>query len=212
MSDNKSQPNQDELKLDDSSTDFLQSINQASAASPPIDDPFNYRSQPEPPQPISTPEPQPETPNLDSQAPSETKPLDQPSEPPVETATTQLNDNKDWLEDSKLDLPGQLALDIYETQDKLMVVCRIAGVDERDLDVSISADNILNIRGTLNQPLEDTVDNYFIQECYWGEFSRSISLPVDILKDDIKATLELGILKISFPKAQAAVQKINIES
>ena len=58
-------------------------------------------------------------------------------------------DSSDWIEDAKVDLPGQLALDIYETRNDLIVLCRVAGVDEKNIDVSISADNILNIRGTL---------------------------------------------------------------
>ena len=53
----------------------------------------------------------------------------------------------------------------------------------------------------------------FIQECYWGEFSRSVSLPVDVKKENIGATLEKGILKIVFAKIkQDAIKKINIKS
>ena len=124
------------------------------------------------------------------------------------------DETNDWIEDSKVDLPGQLALDIYETKDHLFVLCRIAGVDEQNIDVSISADNILNVRGSLIAPkLEANVENYFIQECYWGEFSRSVSLPVDVKKDNIDATLDKGILTISFIKIkQDSIKKIDIKT
>ena len=123
------------------------------------------------------------------------------------------NDTKDWIENEKIDLPGQLALDIYETKDELVVVCRVAGVEEDNIDVSISADNILNIRGSLVAKVDENVENHFIQECYWGEFSRSVSLPVDVKKDNINATLENGILKITFSKLkQDAIKKININT
>ena len=123
------------------------------------------------------------------------------------------NDTNDWVEDEKVDLPGQLALDIYETKDHLVVLCRVAGVAEKNIDVSISANNILTIRGSLLAKIEENVENHFIQECYWGEFSRSVSLPVDVKKEDINATLENGILKIIFVKIhQDAIKKIDIKT
>ena len=133
--------------------------------------------------------------------------------PPASTGGFSV-DSEDWIEDAKVDLPGQLALDIYETKNDLLVLCRVAGVDEKNIDVSISADNILNIRGSLITPqIETNIDNYFIQECYWGEFSRSVSLPVDVKKDNIDATLENGILVIKFLKIkQDSVKKINIKT
>ena len=123
------------------------------------------------------------------------------------------NDTQDWIENEKVDLPGQLALDIYETKEELVVVCRVAGVEDNNIDVSISADNILNIRGSLIAKVDEDVDNHFIQECYWGEFSRSVSLPVDVKKDNIGATLDNGILKIVFTKIkQDAIKKIDIKT
>lgn len=122
------------------------------------------------------------------------------------------SDPQDWVESDKIDLPGQLALDIYETKDHLVVLCRVAGVNEKEIDVSIS-NNVLSIRGTLGMPIQETIENHYIQECYWGQFSRSIELPVEIKKEDIKATLENGILKVIFTKIkQEAIKKINIQT
>lgn len=114
----------------------------------------------------------------------------------------------DWDEDDSV--PGQLAVDVYETRERLVVKARTAGVNKNDLDVSIS-DNTLSIRGTLSAGTEEDVENYFVQECYWGEFSRSIALPVPVKEDEIEAVLKDGVLTISFTKLkQDTVKKIQI--
>ncbi|HVU59866.1 MAG TPA: Hsp20/alpha crystallin family protein [Candidatus Saccharimonadales bacterium] len=107
-------------------------------------------------------------------------------------------------------MPGQLALDVYETRERLVVKARTAGVNKNDLDVSIS-DNQLTIRGTLSAGNEDEVENYFLQECYWGEFSRTIALPVPIREEDIEAVLKDGVLTVSFGKIeQNTIKKIQV--
>ncbi len=116
--------------------------------------------------------------------------------------------NDDWDEEEAV--PGQLAVDVYETKEKLVVKARTAGVNKNDLDVSIS-DNTLSIRGTLSAGTEDDVENYFVQECYWGEFSRSIALPLPVKEDEIEAVLKDGVLTISFKKLkQDTVKKIQV--
>ncbi len=115
---------------------------------------------------------------------------------------------EEWDEEEAV--PGQLAVDVYETKEKLVVKARTAGVNKHDLDVSIS-DNTLSIRGTLSAGNEDGVENYFVQECYWGEFSRSIALPVPVKEDEIEAVLKDGVLTISFNKLkQDTVKKIQV--
>ncbi|HVX57252.1 MAG TPA: Hsp20/alpha crystallin family protein [Candidatus Saccharimonadales bacterium] len=114
----------------------------------------------------------------------------------------------EWDEDENV--PGQLAVDVYETREKLVVKARTAGVNKNDLDVSIS-DNQLTIRGTLSSGTEDGVENYFLQECYWGEFSRTIALPVPVKEEEIEAVLKDGVLTISFGKVQQdTVKKIQV--
>ncbi len=127
---------------------------------------------------------------------------DQPAEQPAAA-------NDEWDEDDAV-LPGQLAVDVYETREKLVVKARTAGVNKGDLDVSI-ADNTLSIHGTLSAGTEDEVENYFVQECYWGEFSRSIALPVPVKEEDIEAVLKDGVLTVSFTKVkQDTVKKIQV--
>ena len=114
----------------------------------------------------------------------------------------------EWDEDDSV--PGQLAVDVYETREKLVVKARTAGVNKNELDVSIS-DNQLTIRGTLSSGTEDDVENYFLQECYWGEFSRTIALPVPVKEEEIEAVLKDGVLTISFGKVQQdTVKKIQV--
>jgi HSP20 family protein len=118
------------------------------------------------------------------------------------------SDADEWDEEDAV--PGQLAVDVYETKERLVVKARTAGVNKSDLDVSI-ADNTLSIRGTLSAGNEEDVENYFVQECYWGEFSRSIALPVPVKEEEIEAVLKDGVLTISFTKLrQDSVKKIQV--
>lgn len=117
--------------------------------------------------------------------------------------------DSEWNDEDAV-LPGQLAVDVYETKERLVVKARTAGVNKSELDVSI-ADNTLTIRGTLSAGDEDDVENYFVQECYWGEFSRSIALPVPVKEEDIEAVLKDGVLTVSFGKVkQDTVKKIQV--
>lgn len=117
--------------------------------------------------------------------------------------------NDEW-DDEEGTVPGQLAVDVYETREKLVVKARTAGVNKSDLDVSIS-DNQLTIRGTLSSGTEEEVENFFLQECYWGEFSRTIALPVPVKEEEIEAVLKDGVLTISFGKVQQdTVKKIQV--
>ncbi len=113
-------------------------------------------------------------------------------------------------DDELAPMTGQLAVDVYETKDKLIVKARTAGINKDDLDVSLS-DNTLSVRGTLSAGHEEGAENYFLQECYWGEFSRSIVLPVPVVEDNIEAMLKDGVLTISFTKMQQdTVKKIPV--
>lgn len=114
-------------------------------------------------------------------------------------------------DDSEEEFPGQLAVDVYETEDKLVIKARTAGVNKEELDVSIS-DGILTISGTLNSGDDSAATNWHIQECYWGEFSRTLALPVSVKEDEVEAVLKDGVLTIRFNKIrQEAAKKIQIQ-
>ena len=115
-----------------------------------------------------------------------------------------------WDENDDQDLPGQLAVDVYETEEKLVVKARTAGVNKSDLDVSIS-DGILTISGTLSSGDDSAATHWHVQECYWGEFSRTLALPVQVKEDEVEAVLKDGVLSISFTKVkQEQARKIQI--
>ena len=115
---------------------------------------------------------------------------------------------KDEWEDEPVDeFPGQLAVDVYETADKLIIKARTAGVSKSDLNVSVS-ENILTISGVLNGGEDENATCWHIQECYWGEFSRTIALPVQVREDGVKAELKDGVLTISFEKEKTAAPMV----
>jgi HSP20 family protein len=112
--------------------------------------------------------------------------------------------------DPEDEFPGQLAVDVYETENKLVVKARTAGVNKQDLDVSLS-DGILTISGTLSAGDQSDAIKTHIQECYWGEFSRTVALPVPIKEDEVDAILKDGVLIISFTKIkQEPAKKIQV--
>ena len=135
------------------------------------------------------------------------------------TATQEVAEKSDesveyggWENDTD-DFPGQLAVDVFETADKLIVKARTAGISKSDLDVSIS-DNILTISGVLSGGEDEQTTRWHIQECYWGEFSRTIALPVQVKEDEgsVKAELKDGVLTITFEKEKTeAPKKIAIQ-
>ncbi len=118
--------------------------------------------------------------------------------------------DEDWDDEQMQDMPGMLAVDVYETKEKLFVKARTAGVNKDDLDVSIT-DNTLTIRGTLSSGDDVETEDYHIQECYWGEFSRTLALPVPVKEDEVEAVLKDGVLTIGFTKLkQETVKKITV--
>lgn len=116
------------------------------------------------------------------------------------SSTTQASNDDSW-DEGEGDFPGQLAVDAYETEDRLVIKARTAGIDRNDLDVSIS-DGILTISGTLSSGDDTEIRNWHIQECYWGEFSRTLALPVPVKEEGVSAELKDGVLTISFEKVK----------
>lgn len=132
-------------------------------------------------------------------------PVEEPTVAPQVSA-----DDQAWS-DGDDDFPGQLAVDVYETDEQLVVKARTAGVNKEDLDVSIS-DGILTISGTLSSGDETAATNWHMQECYWGEFSRTLALPVAVKEEEVGAVLKDGVLTITFNKVkQEQAKKITIQ-
>ena len=109
-------------------------------------------------------------------------------------------DPADWMEEFE----GQLAIDVYQTADTVVVKAPVAGVKPEDLDVSIT-EEMVTIRGERHDQSTEHVEGYLVQECYWGPFSRSYALPVAVDSEKAVAKLgDAGILTITIPKAAKA--------
>ncbi len=111
-----------------------------------------------------------------------------------------------WVADQE----GQLTIDVYQTDTDIVIKSTIAGVKPEDLDIQINND-MVTIRGERRKEDEIREEDYYYQECYWGAFSRSIILPVDVEANKAEALMKNGILTIKLPKAETArARKIQV--
>jgi len=122
------------------------------------------------------------------------------------------NKNANETTPNSQDYEGQLTIDVYQTPGEIVIKSTIAGVKPEDLDVNINND-MLTVKGIRKNDAHIKPEDYYYQECYWGPFSRSVILPVDVETENIKAELKNGILTIILPKASKAKTKtILVES
>lgn len=125
---------------------------------------------------------------------------DEHSENPLQN----LDNQPDWIDQEGEE--GQLSVDVYQDGDNIIVKSTIAGIEPEDVDISITND-MLTIRGERKQEKTQRGKEYFFQECYWGAFSRSIILPVEVDVKKIDATIKNGILTIVLPKIEQKSKK-----
>lgn len=102
---------------------------------------------------------------------------------------------------------GQLTIDVYQTESDIVIKSTIAGVKSEDIDVTI-ANDMITIKGLRRQDESMPQENYYYQELYWGPFSRSVILPIDVDTDKVRASMKNGILTIKLPKVEKAKTKI----
>lgn len=116
-------------------------------------------------------------------------------------------EGEDWLSDYE----GQLNIDMYQTKDNVIIKSTIAGVRPEDIDITV-ANDMVTIKGSRKKEEAVSQDDYFYQECYWGNFSRSVIIPVDIDSEGIEADLKDGILTVIIPKAaKAKTKKVKVK-
>ena len=107
---------------------------------------------------------------------------------------------------------GELVIDVFETNSDFVVLAAIAGVQIKDLDISLEKDMMV-IKGSRPEPHNLPDKKYFYQECYWGPFSRKIVLPENINIDEADAQMDKGVLMIKIPKnANNGKGKIGIKT
>ncbi|MBI5078234.1 MAG: Hsp20/alpha crystallin family protein [Candidatus Yonathbacteria bacterium] len=94
---------------------------------------------------------------------------------------------------------GELAVDVYQTNDSIVIQAMVAGVSSEDLSVSVTRE-MVTIKGKREAPKGISTENYFFQELYWGAFSRTILLPTEVETENVEATEKHGLLSIKLPK------------
>jgi HSP20 family protein len=98
------------------------------------------------------------------------------------------------------------SLDVAETKNDIVVKAELPGMDQKDIDISLS-NGVLTIKGQKKQEKEEKEENYHLIERSYGSFTRSIQLPGDVQSDKINATYKNGVLKVTLPKSEEAKKK-----
>ena len=101
---------------------------------------------------------------------------------------------------------GALAVDMYETDEAVVVKTATPGVDPEDIDISITGDT-LTIKGETKVDEEIEEENYLCRERRYGAFSRSLTIPVAVQADEAEAEFEDGVLTLTLPKAEQVKPK-----
>ncbi len=105
-----------------------------------------------------------------------------------------------------------MPLDMYETDESIVVKAAIPGVKPEDIEVTVTGD-LLTIKGEFKSETEDKDEkrNYHRQERRYGSFSRQVTLPSAVNADACQADFENGVLTLQLPKAEEAkVKKVQI--
>jgi HSP20 family protein len=106
------------------------------------------------------------------------------------------------------------AVDIFETENELVVKADLPDIDPKDLDIRVE-NNILTIRGERKFERNVNEENYLRVERAYGTFSRSFSLSNTVNTESIKAEYQNGVLTLHVPKREEAKPrqiKINVET
>lgn len=103
---------------------------------------------------------------------------------------------KSWHDDEP---GGELAVDVYQTGDSIVIKALIAGVQPNSVDINLTRE-MITISGTRQEEKEVEEENYFQRELYWGSFSRTILLPEEVDVDMAEASEKHGVLMIRLPK------------
>jgi len=119
--------------------------------------------------------------------------------------TDQNPEKQDWLSSQKRE--AKLSIDLYETKSSLVVQSTISGIKAKNLDISVE-NEMLIIKGSRTRPQEELTEReYLYQECYWGNFSRKVTLPEEVDPLKIKASIDDGVLTITIPKIKKEEKK-----
>ena len=104
---------------------------------------------------------------------------------------------------------GAIDLDLYQTNNDIIIKASVPGVKPEDLKISVTGD-VLTIRGEIKKDEEVKEDDYHIHERRYGSFSRSITLPGKVVADKATAEFKNGVLKLTLPKTEEIKPKTII--
>ena len=137
-----------------------------------------------------------------------TKKISSGTKAPEKKPVPDKKDAGDWMTESE----GQLTIDVYQTPNEIVIMSTIAGVRPEDIDITM-ANDMITIKGNRKKNEEVQEEDYYYQECYWGPFSRSVILPIDVEVDQAQASMKNGILTIRLPKIEKVkTKKITIKA
>ncbi len=141
---------------------------------------------------------------------SPSKPLEKAFSPKIKA-----NSNTDqWLAEVEpiIEEVGELSVDVYQTDNDIVVQAMIAGVRSEDLNVSITRE-MVTIEGRRQKASEVEGDGYFMKELYWGSFARKILLPCEVEPSEAEAYEKNGLLTLRMPKIdKERTQKVKVRS
>ena len=100
------------------------------------------------------------------------------------------------------EVEGQLSVDVAQTEEELIVVATLSGTRPDDVSLHLQID-VLTMRFVSRSPVPAGAE-YFYEECYWGKFSRTIVLPVDVKAEMARSEYKNGVLTIRLPKARVS--------
>jgi HSP20 family protein len=95
------------------------------------------------------------------------------------------------------------AIDMYQTDDEIVVKASLPGFNADDVQINITGD-VLTLRGEVKHDEEKKEKAWHMREQRWGSFERSVALPTPVVADRANADFENGILTITLPKAEEA--------
>lgn len=120
------------------------------------------------------------------------------------------NNRSGWMDDSSAD--SELSVDVYQTQDEVIVKAMIPGVKKEDLEINLTRDSV-TLKGVRKEDKIVADDDYFHRELYWGSFSRTINLPHEVDIEHAEAVESQGILTIKLPRVDKDRQmKVKVRS
>jgi len=99
------------------------------------------------------------------------------------------------------------AIDIWQDKENVYAECPLAGIDPKDVSVSVEND-VLTIQGKSERKTEVDEKNYYRKEVRFGSIHRAVALPTSVKNEGVKAEFENGILKITLPKQEKVKPKI----